>query len=49
MGHSGEVLSFWERVKKATGIKGDFIDAWGFGDSSGLKDELLARATARVP
>ncbi len=42
MGHSEEVLSFWERAKKATSIRGDFVDAWGFGDTAGLNDELFA-------
>jgi histidinol-phosphate aminotransferase len=42
MGHGIEVHNFWERAKKAKGIKGDFVDAWGFGDSPQLKDELLA-------
>ncbi len=42
MRHSEEVISFWERAKKAMGISDDFVDAWGFGDSPGLKDELLA-------
>ena len=27
--------------KKTTGIEGDFIDAWGFGDNPELVDELL--------
>ena len=42
MGHSEEVLSFWERAKKVMGINGDFVDAWGFGDNPRLKDELLS-------
>lgn len=41
MGHSEEILGFWERAKKAAGISGDFVDAWGFGDGPQLKDELL--------
>ena len=40
--HSPEVHEFWDRVKTETGIEGDFQDAWGFGDSPELMDELLA-------
>jgi uncharacterized protein YhfF len=42
MPHPREVIEFWERVKGETGIEGDFQDAWGFGDSPELVDELLA-------
>ena len=28
-------------MKAETGITGDFVDAWGFGDTPELKDELL--------
>ncbi len=41
MTFSKEVLEFWEKVKTETGITGDFVDAWGFGDNPALKDELL--------
>ncbi len=41
MSYSPEVLDFWERAKKATGIEGEFVDAWGFGDNPELVDELL--------
>jgi uncharacterized protein YhfF len=41
MSHSPRVHEFWERAKKAMGITGTFQDAWGFGDSPQLKDELL--------
>ena len=41
MSYSQDILDFWERAKKATGIKGDFTDAWGFGDNPELVDELL--------
>lgn len=41
MSYSQEILDFWERAKKTTGIEGDFIDAWGFGDNPELVDELL--------
>lgn len=41
MTFSKEVQDFWEKVKAETGITGDFIDAWGFGDNPELKDELL--------
>jgi uncharacterized protein YhfF len=36
-----EVLEFWELVKSEIGIEGDFQDAWGFGDTPELRDELL--------
>ena len=39
--HPQEVYEFWERAKSEMGIEGDFQDAWGFGDSPELKDELL--------
>jgi len=41
MSHSKQVLDFWEKVKKETGITGDFADAWGFGDTPELINELL--------
>ena len=41
MSYSQDVLDFWERAKVATGITGDFADAWGFGDNPELVDELL--------
>ncbi|MCK4970773.1 MAG: ASCH domain-containing protein [Thermoplasmata archaeon] len=37
-----EVLDFWERVKAETGIEGDFLGAWPFGDNPELADELLS-------
>jgi len=41
MSHSKQVLDFWEKVKKETGITGDFADAWGFGDTPELINALL--------
>ena len=41
MTFSKEVLNFWEKVKIETCITGDFIDAWGFGDTPEVIDELL--------
>ena len=41
MSHSKETLDFWEKVKSETGIPGEFADAWGFGDTPELQDELL--------
>ena len=41
MTFSKEVLDFWEKVKTETGITGDFVDAYGFGDNSELMNELL--------
>ncbi len=41
MVYSKQVLTFWEKVKKETGITGDYADAWSFGDNSELADELL--------
>ena len=41
-GLTDEVLEFWSRVRSETGIKGDLLGAWAFGDSPGLADELLA-------
>ena len=42
MPHSKAITDFWERVKGETGITGGFQDAWGFGDTPRLTDELLA-------
>ncbi|MGB9022896.1 MAG: ASCH domain-containing protein [Candidatus Bathyarchaeia archaeon] len=42
MPYSKEILDFWEKVKKETGIREEFQDAFGFGDNPGLMDELLA-------
>lgn len=39
---SKEILDFWEKVKKETGIRGEFQEAWGFGDNPQLMDELHA-------
>jgi len=39
---SDEVLGFWARVRSETGIEGELLGAWAFGDSPGLADELLA-------
>jgi len=36
-----EVLVFWEHVKAETGIEGDFLGAWPFGDNPELADMLL--------
>jgi uncharacterized protein YhfF len=41
MTFSREVLDFWDMVKAKTGIIGNFVDAWGFGDAPELMDELL--------
>ena len=41
MKYSQAILDYWERVKAETGISGDFVDAWGFGDNPELTDELL--------
>ena len=41
MEHPPEVREFWDRVKEETGIEGEFQDAWGFGDSPRLSDQLL--------
>jgi uncharacterized protein YhfF len=41
MEHPPEVHEFWDRVREETGIEGDFQDAWGFGDSPELADELM--------
>jgi uncharacterized protein YhfF len=41
MEFSQEVLDFWEKVKEETGIDGAFADAYGIGDTSELKQELL--------
>jgi uncharacterized protein YhfF len=39
--HPAEIHEFWDRVKAETGIEGDFLGAWPFGDSPELADELL--------
>ena len=41
MEFSQEILDFWEKVKKETGIEGAFTDAYGIGDTPELKQELL--------
>jgi len=41
MTYSPRVLDFWEKIKRETGIEGDFTDAYGIGDSPELKQELL--------
>jgi len=41
MSFSDETLAFWNKVKRETGIEGDFTDAYGIGDSPELKQELL--------
>lgn len=41
MKHSKEVYDFWQRIKRETGIEGDFTDVWGFGGTSEVKQELL--------
>ena len=45
--YSQEILDFWDKVKSETGIKGDFADAWGFGDNPELIDELLGYVLQR--
>ena len=40
--HPREVLDFWERIKAVTGIEGDFLGGWQFGDNPKLADELLS-------
>jgi uncharacterized protein YhfF len=42
MEFSQEVLDFWEKVKKETGIDGAFTDAYGIGDTPELKQALLS-------
>jgi len=41
MPFSREILDFWQKAKQDTGIRGEFQDAWGFGDNPRLMDELL--------
>ena len=41
MEFSQEVLDFWEKVKRETGIEGTFTGAYGIGDAPKLKQELL--------
>jgi len=41
MSFSDEILVFWDRVKRETGVEGDFTDAYGIGDSSELKQVFL--------
>jgi uncharacterized protein YhfF len=40
--HSKAVVDFWDKVKRETGIRGRFQDAYGLGDNPKLVDELLA-------
>lgn len=39
---SEEIHRFWARVKAETGIEDDFQEAWGFGDTPELMDQLLS-------
>ena len=39
--HPKNFYEFWEKVKAECGIREDFTDAWGFGDTPELKQELL--------
>lgn len=39
--HPKIVHKFWEKVKKEKGIEGEFADAFGFGDTPELRQELL--------
>jgi len=41
MEFSREIHDFWEKAKDETGIEGTFTDAYGIGDTSELKQELL--------
>jgi uncharacterized protein YhfF len=41
MALSGEVLDYWERFKKETGVVAELTDAFGMGDSPELRQELL--------
>ena len=41
MNISKEVMVYWERFQKESGITGSLVDAWSFGDNPELADELL--------
>ncbi len=35
------ITDFWKTVKQETGIARDYYDAWGFGSTPEVMDELL--------
>ena len=46
MNVSKEITDYWNRFKKENQITSQFVDAWSFGDSSELADELLGLVLA---
>jgi uncharacterized protein YhfF len=41
MNVSNDIMDYWERFQKQSGITESFVDAWYFGDNPELADELL--------
>lgn len=41
MNISNEIMDYWQRFRKKSGITESFVDAWSFGDNPELADELL--------
>ena len=41
MNISKEIIDYWDRFQKESGITKSFVDAWSFGDNPELADELL--------
>lgn len=38
---SNEIMEYWQRFQKRSGITEAFVGAWSFGDNSQLADGLL--------
>jgi uncharacterized protein YhfF len=38
---SKEIMDYWDRYRKESGVTESFADAWSFGDNPELADELL--------
>jgi len=38
MNTSNEIMDYWQRFRKKSGITESFVDAWSFGDNLELAD-----------
>lgn len=36
-----EIMDYWQRFQKKSGITESFVDAWSFGDNPEMADELM--------
>ena len=41
MSMPNEIMDYWQRFQKKSGIKESFVDAYSFGDNPELTDELM--------